>query len=79
MIIKADKDGDNRVSEDEAQQFIRHLKLFAGVRGKKFDEHAMRAAFKNSMRTSSAFDLVASSMSQEKPTDEEVDGGFVTV
>lgn len=48
-IMKADKDENAFLSERELDEVMLRMKVFAGRKGPKFDEAAIRAAFKNVM------------------------------
>jgi hypothetical protein len=55
--MKADKDEDAHISEKELDEVMLRLKMFAGRRGNKgpkFDDEAIRAAFKNVMTNQGA-------------------------
>jgi hypothetical protein len=47
--MKADKDENAFISEKELDEVMLRMKMFAGRRGPKFDEAAIRAAFKSAM------------------------------
>lgn len=53
-MMKADKDGNALISENELDEVILRMKVFGGRKSSKFDESAIRAALKSAMTAQGA-------------------------
>lgn len=70
IILKADKNEDNTVGDNEVEEFILRVKVFAGRQGKLLNEDMIRDAFRSSLNTrtnASMFNVVQSALSSEEP------------
>jgi hypothetical protein len=71
-ILKADKDCDFILTDKELDEVLARMRVVAGRNGSKFDEQAIRAAFKNSLtRKGSSLIRIHSTMQDESEDMEE--------
>lgn len=76
MILKSDKDGDNRVSEKEMDEFFLRLKHFGGRRD-RINEDVVKDAFRNSLtKTVHSLLQVTASMMEDDGGGEEKNADY---